>query len=61
MKVKELIEKLQSYNQDAEVVGVYNYKGYPLISVGYGGGDGCTKSTCSEAILTFTNDEGETA
>ena len=61
MKVSELIEKLKKYNQDAEVIGVFDYKGYPILSIGFGGGDGCTKENCSEVIFSFTNDEGETA
>lgn len=61
MKVSELIEKLKTYNQDAEVIGVFDYKGYPIQSIGFGGGDGCTRETCGDVSLDFTNDEGETA
>ena len=60
MKVSELIEKLKTYNQDAEVIGVFDYKGYPIQSIGFGGSDGNTKETCGEVILSFTPDEGET-
>ena len=60
MKVKELIEKLQSYNQDAKVTGVFDYKGYPLLSIGVSGGDGCTKENCDEATFHFTLDDSET-
>lgn len=60
MKVKELIEKLQEFNQDAEVLGIYDYVGYPLYcGVSFGGGDGCTKENCDEVHLHFTNDRGE--
>ena len=61
MKVKELIEKLKDYNQDAEAVGVFNYTGYHLISLGASGGDGCTKKNCDEVTFHFTNDKGETS
>lgn len=61
MKVSELIEQLKTCNQDAEVIGVFDYKGYPITSVGCGGGDGCTKENCDDVSLHFTNDEGETA
>ena len=60
IKVHELIEMLSAFNPEAEVDGVFNYYGYPLISVGFGGGDGCTKDNCDEVSLHFTNDKGET-
>ena len=60
IKVHELIEMLSAFNPEAEVDGVFNYHGYPLISVGFGGGDGCTKDNCDEVSLHFTNDKGET-
>ena len=60
MKVRELIEQLGSFNQDAEVVGVVDYCGYSLKEIGYGGGDGCKKENCGHVSLHFTYDNGET-
>ena len=59
MKVSELIERLKTYNQDAEVIGVFDYTGYPLKSIGFGSSDGCTKETCDDVSLHFTNDRSE--
>jgi hypothetical protein len=56
MKVKELIEKLQEFNQDAEVLGIYDYVGYPLYWVSFGGGDGCTKENCDDVHLLLSED-----
>lgn len=60
-KVSELIEKLQQFNPDAYIVGVYNSIGFGLKNIGYGGGDGCTKSDCAEVTLNFSNDVSEQA
>lgn len=58
-KVSELIEKLKEFNPDAYVIGVYDYVGHDLLSVGFGGGDGCTKANCDEITLHFTDDNSE--
>ena len=58
-KVSELIEKLKECNPDAYVIGVYNCVGHGLLSVGYGGSDGSTKSNCEEVTLHFTDDDTE--
>lgn len=60
IKVSELIEKLKEYDQDAEVIGVFNYVGYRILSIGFGSSDGCTKEHCEDVSLHFTTDEGET-
>ena len=60
MKVKELIEELKTYNQEAEIEGIFNYKGYPLLNICFGGGDGCTVNNCSSVGLMFTYDNSET-
>ena len=59
MKVKELIEILESYNQNADIEGVFNYTGYPLMLIGFTGGDGCTKDNCDGVLFHFTNDSSE--
>lgn len=58
-KVSELIEKLKDFNPDAYVIGVYNCVGHGLLSVGFGGGDGCTKSNCDDVSLHFSDDDTE--
>lgn len=59
MKVKELIEILYSYNPNADIEGIFDYTGYPLMSIGFGGCDGCTKDNCYEVLFHFTNDSSE--
>lgn len=50
MKVKELIEKLGEYNQNANVEFLVN--GMPQeFEICYGGSEGCTKSTCDEVVF----------
>ena len=56
MKVDELIENLKKYNQQAEIMGVFDCTGYPLISIGFGSSDGCIKENCDVVTLHFTND-----
>lgn len=58
-KVSELIEKLKEFNPDAYVIGVYDCVGHGLLSVGFGGGDGCTKSNCDDVSLHFSDDDTE--
>lgn len=58
-KVSELIEKLQQFNPDAYIVGVYNGVGFGLKNIGCGGGDGCTKNNCDEVTIKFSNDASE--
>jgi hypothetical protein len=45
LKVKELIEKLQKYNPDAEVSVVAHCQAYTF-SLSFGGGDGCGREDC---------------
>ena len=47
MKVKELIEKLNAYNQEAEVSVIANCKVYPF-SLTFGGAEGETKEKTAE-------------
>ena len=50
MKVKELIEKLNEYNQIANVEICVN--GMPQkFEMCYGGSEGCTKSSCHEVCF----------
>ena len=51
--VSELIEELRNYNPDAYVVGVYDHVGHGMESLGYEGGDGCTKESCDDVSLHF--------
>lgn len=44
-KVKDLIELLQQVNPDATVEVIASNKSQKF-SITYGGGDGCTKTTC---------------
>lgn len=55
MKVKELIEKLNEYNQSANVEICVN--GMPQeFGIYYGGNEGCTKLTCCEVVFTVETD-----
>ena len=47
MKVKELIEKLNEYNQDADVK-IYVNSIPQEFRICYGGSEACTKSSCHE-------------
>ena len=46
MKVKELIEKLNEYNQDADVEICVNGMSQEF-EICYGDSEGCTKSSCN--------------
>ena len=46
MTVKELIEELKTYNQNAHVSIGDNFDNE--LEICFGGADGCTKETCSE-------------
>lgn len=50
MKVKELIEKLNEYNQEAELLVVAHNK-VEDYSICFGNSDGCTKQTCENVSL----------
>ena len=53
MKVKELIEKLNTYNPDANIDVVVN--GYPKeFEICYGCAEGCTKENC-ECVSLHVN------
>lgn len=54
MKLKELVKKLQEYNQEAEVNVIAHNKGYKF-SLTYGGGDGVTKDNC-ESVAFYVDD-----
>lgn len=54
LKVKELIQKLQEYNQEAEIYVIAHNKGYQF-SITYGGSDGVTKETC-ESVSFYIDD-----
>lgn len=56
MKVKELIEKLNEYNQDADVEICVNGMSQEF-EICYGGSEGCTKSSCNCVALNFSNYE----
>lgn len=52
MKVKELIDELLKFNQDAEVtVTAHCKKENFTITYGYGDGEGITKDKCSEVSI----------
>lgn len=51
MKVKELIEKLKDYNEDADVLCIYKYVSHDIYDVGYGGSDGCNKTNCERVLI----------
>lgn len=61
MKIKDLVKKLGKYNQEADVLGVFDSVGYDLISISFGGGDGCTMDNCDNVGLHFTYDKSEYA
>jgi hypothetical protein len=56
MKVRDLIEKLKQYNQDAEVFVISNFKhiGFTLT---YSGSDGVEKENC-ETVSIYPDDLG---
>lgn len=55
MKVRELIEKLNEYNQNADVE--ICVKGMPQeFEICYGGSEGCTKSSCNEVVFMIGTD-----
>jgi hypothetical protein len=56
MKVRDLIEKLEQYNQDAEVFVNSNYK-HIGFTLAYGGGDGVEKKNC-ETVSIYPDDLG---
>ena len=53
MKVKELIEELKKYNQEAILTVDDNF--YNDISIGYAGSDGCTEETCDFVCFDSQN------
>lgn len=53
MKVKELIEELKKYNQEAVITVGDNF--YNGISIGYAGSDGSTKETCDFVCFDSQN------
>lgn len=57
MKVKELIEKLEQYNPDADMDAVANNKGWPF-SLAYGDKEGCTKENC-ETVSIWVDDTNQ--
>ena len=50
MKIKDLIQKLSEYNQDAEISVIAHCKEYPF-SLSFGGAEGSTKETVTEVHL----------
>ena len=50
MKVKELIDKLNTYNQEADVEIIINHSPVTF-KILYGGGDGCNKRNCDYVCL----------
>ena len=57
MKVRDLIEKLKEYNQDAEVQTVVD--NYPQqFTIMYGSSDGCLKHNCDHVsfVIGGTNE-----
>lgn len=53
MKVKELIEELKKYNQEAILTVGDNF--YNGISIGYAGSDGCREETCDFVCFDAQN------
>lgn len=47
MKVRELIDTLKNYNQDAPVEVIAHNRGYPF-TLTWGGGEGCIKEECAD-------------
>jgi hypothetical protein len=56
MKVKDLIEQLKYYNQDADVFLNSNYK-HIGFTLAFGGGDGVEKGNC-ETVSIYPDDLG---
>ena len=56
MKVKDLIEQLKYYNQDADVFLNSNYK-HIGFTLAFGGGDGVEKENC-ETVSIYPDDLG---
>lgn len=56
MKVKDLIEQLEQYNQEADVFVTSNYK-YIGFTLAYGGGEGVEKENC-ETVSIYPNNLG---
>ena len=56
MKVKDLIEQLKNYNQDADVFLNSNYK-HIGFTLAFGGGDGVEKENC-ETVSIYPDDLG---
>lgn len=54
MKVKELIEKLSQYNENAEVIITVNSQKTEF-GLGFGGDDGVTKETTKSVIFYSLN------
>ena len=54
MKVKELIETLKEYNQEAQVSCGDSFESNIMISYGYS--DGCKKENCEFVYLTEFNE-----
>ena len=53
MKVKELIEELKKYNQEAVLTVGDNFDNG--IDIGYAGSDGCTEETCDFVCFDAQN------
>ena len=53
MKVKELVEKLKKYNQEAILTVGDNFDNG--IDIGYAGSDGCTEETCDFVCFDAQN------
>ena len=53
MKVKELIEELKKYNQEAVITVGDNF--HNGISIGYAGSDGSTEETCDFVCFDSQN------
>jgi hypothetical protein len=54
MTVKELIEKLQAYNPEAEIDCVVDNTPYEFF-IWFGGGEGCEKADCSSVSFAVDN------
>lgn len=55
MRVQDLIEKLMTYNRNAEVKTIVNnYE--RSFTIMFGGSDGCTKSTCDNVSFVIDSD-----
>jgi hypothetical protein len=50
MKVKELIEELKNYNQDAEIDAIAHYQRYGF-SLGFGSSEGVEKHNCDSVSI----------